>query len=214
MRIKVILFDLDGTLIDSAEDIGLILRKTLKDIGLEELHPGDIRKYIGGGVKSLLEKVLGDKFKEEYVELFRKHYLSNPVIYTKPYEGVPEVLRDLKSKGLKLAVVSNKLEELSREILNRLELLDYFDFVAGGDTFSEKKPSPLPVLKSLEVLGEKPEDSLIVGDTEADIVAGKSAGTKTALASWGYVRLNSEKPDFVFKKPAEILSVLDSLGSS
>ena len=213
MRIKVILFDLDGTLIDSAEDIGLILRKTLKDIGLEELHPGDIRKYIGGGVKSLLEKVLGDKFKEEYVELFRKHYLSNPVIYTKPYEGVPEVLRDLKSKGLKLAVVSNKLEELSREILNRLELLDYFDFVAGGDTFSEKKPSPLPVLKSLEVLGEKPEDSLIVGDTEADIVAGKSAGTKTALASWGYVRLNSEKPDFVFKKPAEILSVLDSLGS-
>ena len=213
MRIRAVLFDLDGTLIDSAEDIGLALRKTLKDIGLEELYPDDVRKYIGGGVKALLERVLGDKFREEYVELFRRHYLSNPVVYTKPYEGVPEVLEELKKRNVKLAVVSNKLEELSREILKRLNLLDYFDFVAGGDTFPEKKPSPLPVLKSLEVLGEEAEDSLIVGDTEADIVAGKSAGTKTALASWGYVRLNSEKPDFVFKKPAEILSVLDSLGS-
>ena len=214
MRLRAVLFDLDGTLIDSAEDIGLALKKTLKDIGLEELYPDDVRKYIGGGVKALLERVLGDKFREEYVELFRRHYLSNPVVYTKPYEGVPEVLKELKGKGVKLAVVSNKLEELSREILRRLNLLDYFDFVAGGDTFPEKKPSPVPVLKTLEILGEEPGGALIVGDTEADIVAGKSAGTSTALASWGYVRINSVKPDFVFKKPLEILSVLDSFGGS
>ena len=214
MRLRAVLFDLDGTLIDSAEDIGLALKKTLKDIGLEELYPDDVRKYIGGGVKALLERVLGDKFREEYVELFRRHYLSNPVVYTKPYEGVPEVLKELKGKGVKLAVVSNKLEELSREILRRLNLLDYFDFVAGGDTFPEKKPSPVPVLKTLDILGEEPGGALIVGDTEADIVAGKSAGTSTALASWGYVRINSVKPDFVFKKPLEILSVLDSFGGS
>lgn len=214
MRLRAVLFDLDGTLIDSAEDIGLALKKTLKDIGLEELYPDDVRKYIGGGVKALLERVLGDKFREEYVELFRRHYLSNPVVYTKPYEGVPEVLEELKGKGVKLAVVSNKLEELSREILRRLDLLDYFDFVAGGDTFPEKKPSPVPVLKTLDILGEEPGGALIVGDTEADIVAGKSAGTSTALASWGYVRINSVKPDFVFKKPLEILSVLDSFGGS
>ena len=214
MRLRAVLFDLDGTLIDSAEDIGLALKKTLKDIGLEELYPDDVRKYIGGGVKALLERVLGDKFREEYVELFRRHYLSNPVVYTKPYEGVPEVLKELKGKGVKLAVVSNKLEELSREILRRLDLLDYFDFVAGGDTFPEKKPSPVPVLKTLEILGEEPGGALIVGDTEADIVAGKSAGTSTALASWGYVRINSVKPDFMFKKPLEILSVLDSFGGS
>ena len=214
MRLRAVLFDLDGTLIDSAEDIGLALKKTLKDIGLEELYPDDVRKYIGGGVKALLERVLGDKFREEYVELFRRHYLSNPVVYTKPYEGVPEVLKELKGRGVKLAVVSNKLEELSREILRRLNLLDYFDFFAGGDTFPEKKPSPVPVLKTLEILGEEPGGALIVGDTEADIVAGKSAGTSTALASWGYVRINSVKPDFVFKKPLEILSVLDSFGGS
>ncbi len=214
MRIKVILFDLDGTIIDSAEDIGLALKKTLEDIALEELYPDDIRKYIGGGVKALLEKVLGDKFKEEYVELFRKHYLKNPVVYTKPYEGVPEVLNELKSRGFKLAVVSNKLEELSREILKRLSLLEYFDFVAGGDTFPEKKPSPTPVIKTLDILSELPENALIVGDTEADIQAGKNAGTKTALAEWGYVRINSVKPDIILKHPTELLRHLNSFSGS
>lgn len=210
MRIKVVLFDLDGTLIDSAEDIGLALRKTLRDIGLEELYPEDVRKYVGGGAKALLEKVLGDKFREEYVEIFREHYLSNPVVYTKPYEGIVEVLKELKERSVKLAVVTNKLEDISREILKRLGLLEYFEFIAGGDTFPEKKPSPLPVLKSLEKLNEEPAKALVVGDTEADILAGKAVGTKTALASWGYVKLNSVKPDHTLKKPEEILEVLDS----
>jgi len=208
MRIEAILFDLDGTLIDSAEDIGLALRKTLKEIGLEEYYPQNIRNYIGGGVKALLERILGDKFKEDYVVIFRKFYLENPVVYTRPYEGIPEILSDLKDKGYRLAVVSNKLEELSREILKRIGLIDYFDFIAGGDTFSEKKPSPVPVLKTLETIGGEPSYSLIVGDTEADIVAGKDAGIKTALAKWGYVRLNSVKPDFILNIPRDLMKIL------
>jgi len=208
MRIEAILFDLDGTLIDSAEDIGLALRKTLKEIGLEEYYPRNIRNYIGGGVKALLERTLGDKFKEEYVELFRKFYLENPVVYTRPYEGIPEILSDLKNKGYRLAVVSNKLEELSREILKRIGLIDYFDFIAGGDTFPEKKPSSVPILKTLEIMGVEPSSSLIVGDTEADIVAGKEAGIKTALAKWGYVKLNSVKPDFILNLPRDLVKIL------
>ncbi|RUM28563.1 MAG: phosphoglycolate phosphatase [Aquifex sp.] len=205
---EAILFDLDGTLIDSAEDIGLALRKTLKEIGLEEYYPRNIRNYIGGGVKALLERTLGDKFKEEYVELFRKFYLENPVVYTRPYEGIPEILSDLKNKGYRLAVVSNKLEELSREILKRIGLIDYFDFIAGGDTFPEKKPSSVPILKTLEIMGVEPSSSLIVGDTEADIVAGKEAGIKTALAKWGYVKLNSVKPDFILNLPRDLVKIL------
>ncbi|GAB6065579.1 HAD family hydrolase [Aquifex pyrophilus] len=211
MCVNAVLFDLDGTLIDSAEDIALALKKTLKEIGLEEYYPKDIRPYIGGGVKALLERVLGDKFREEYVELFRKYYLENPVVYTRVYEGVPEVLEKLKEDKVKLAVVSNKLEELSREILRRLGIINYFEFIAGGDTFPEKKPSPLPVIKTLEHLGIEPQKAIIVGDTEADILSGKGAGTITALAEWGYVRLNSEKPDFVLKKPEDLLKILDSL---
>ena len=208
--LKVILFDLDGTLIDSSKDIGLALKKTLREIGLEDRYPDRIEKYIGGGVKALLERVLGEDFKEEYVEIFRKYYMENPVVYTKPYENIPKVLKELKGMNFKLAVVSNKLEDLSKEILKRLELIQFFDFIAGGDTFPEKKPSPLPVLKTLEILGEEPEKSLIVGDTEADITSGKEAGTKTALAKWGYVKLNSVKPDFELQTPEDILKIVKS----
>ncbi len=206
---KAILFDLDGTLIDSADDIALALEKTLRDLNMTDRIPSDVRKLVGGGARALLEKVLGEDFREEHVEIFRKHYLSNPVVYTKPYEGIPEVLKDLKSRGLKLAVVTNKLNDVTMEILKKLNLKEFFDFVAGGDTFEEKKPSPLPVVKTLSYLKVEPSLSLIVGDTQADIDAGRGAGTKTALALWGYVKLNGAEPDFKLSKPEDILRLIE-----
>jgi len=204
---RALLFDLDGTLIDSAEDISLSLKLTLEEVGMLEKMPADVRRLVGGGVKALLEKVLGEDFREEYVAIFRKHYKNNPVVHTQPYEGIPEVLCKLKSEGLKLAVVTNKLEELSIEILKRLDLLEYFDIVVGGDTFEEKKPSPVPVIRTLNFLGVKPEEALMVGDTETDILAGRSAGTRTALAQWGYIRINSIEPDLYLKTPFDLLSL-------
>jgi len=204
---KAVLFDLDGTLIDSAEDIALALRLTLEELGMEDRMPSGVRNLIGGGVKALLEKVLGDDFREYHVKVFRKHYIGNPVVNTKPYPGIVDTLRSLRGRGVSLVVVTNKLEELSVEILKRLGMLELFDLVVGGDTFSEKKPSPLPILKSLEFVGVESSQSLMVGDTSADIEAGKKAGVKTALAGWGYVRLNSIKPDYILNSPEEILSL-------
>ncbi|WP_457600128.1 HAD family hydrolase [Hydrogenivirga sp.] len=203
---KAVLFDLDGTLIDSADDIALSLRLTLDELGMSERMPEDVRRLIGGGVKALLQKVLGEDFREEYVKVFRKHYLSNPVVYTRPYEGIPELLTELKKGGVLLAVVTNKLEELSTEILKRLGMLSLFEIVVGGDTFGEKKPSPIPLLKALEFMGVEPEESLMVGDTSADIQAGRNAGTKTALAEWGYVQLNSAEPDLYLSSPEDLLN--------
>ncbi len=204
---RAFLFDLDGTLIDSAEDIALCLKLTLEEIGMEDRMPEDVRGLIGGGVKALLERVLGKDFREDHVGIFRRHYLSNPVVHTRLYPGVEEVLRTLKRRGKVVAVVSNKLEELSKEILKRLGVLDLIDLVVGGDTFEEKKPSPVPVKRTLELIGCGPEEAVMIGDTEADIVAGKGAGTKTALALWGYVRINSERPDYTLKAPGDILSL-------
>jgi len=204
---RVFLFDLDGTLIDSAEDIALSLRLTLKEIGRTDRMPADVRKLVGGGIRVLLEKVLGDEFREEHALIFRKYYMANPVVQTRPYCGVPEVLWELKGRGKLLAVVTNKLEEISVEILKRLDLLDLFDAVVGGDTFGEKKPSPLPILETLRMLGETPENALMIGDTSTDIAAGFSAGTRTALALWGYVKPGDLKPDFILKKPQDILSL-------
>lgn len=209
MRIDTFLFDLDGTLIDSADDIALSLRLTLKDLGKEDLMPQDVRKLIGGGVRALLEKVLGEEFRKEHVSLFREHYLRNAVVHTELFPGVEEVLHELRAKGKTLVVITNKMKLLTDKILEELGIDELFDLVVGGDSFPEKKPSPLPVLKSLEITGGKPERSIIVGDTAADIEAGRSAGTKTALAAWGYVKLNSLQPDYVFESPKDILLFSD-----
>ncbi len=207
---KALLFDLDGTLIDSAQDIALALEKTLKQVGLIHKMPDDVRPFVGGGVKALLERVLGEDYREEFVEIFRSNYRENPVVYTRPFEGVVETLKVLKEAGLRLAVVSNKPEDLSVEILRRLDLADMFDFIAGGDTFPEKKPSPLPIIETLKILDADPCESVMIGDTEADLVAGKGAGTKTALAQWGYVKINSSKPDFYLKRPQDLLDIFNS----
>ncbi len=101
------------------------------------------------------------------------------------------------------------MEDLCKRILKELRLDGYFEVVVGGDTFEEKKPSPLPVLKTLEILGISPEDTLMVGDTDADITAGRLAGVKTALAKWGYVRLNGTQPDFFLEEPRELVKIFE-----
>ncbi len=204
---KAVLFDLDGTLIDSADDIALALKSALQEIGMIHKMPPEVRTLVGGGVKALLEKVLGKEFREDYVSVFRKHYIANPVVHTKPYEGIVETLTTLRKEGVATAVVTNKLEDLSLRILKELGMLDLFDLVVGGDTYPEKKPSPMPVRKTLERINVSPSEALMVGDTWADIEAGKRAGTKTALASWGYVKVKEEDPDYKLDKPEDILNL-------
>ena len=208
---NAVIFDLDGTLIDSAKDIGLALRRTLDEIGMPFLMPEDVSRLIGGGVRALLERVLGEKFREEHVKIFRKHYFEKPVFYTRPYEGVPETLEKLKDLGIPMLVVTNKMEDLSREILKILGLDRYFELIVGGDTFGEKKPSPLPIKKALENLGLEPASALMVGDTDSDIIAGRLAGTRTAVALWGYVHSTTEIADFELKTPLEIVSLAEQV---
>ena len=208
--LKAVFFDLDGTLIDSYVDIGIHLNATLRDFGRDEVDIQSVRHMIGGGAKSLLARFF-DKDLEEALSVFRNYYMEKPVIYTKPYNGVEDILRKLKDMGFYLGVITNKMEALSRRILEHLNLDSYFNLVIGGDTFEEKKPSPLPVIKALELLGISKNEALMIGDTDADITAGKLAGTKTALALWGYVKHNGQKPDFFLESVYEIDDLIKRL---
>lgn len=208
MHIKALLFDLDGTLIDSYRDIGIHLNRTLRDFGLQEVNIESVKSMIGGGARELLRRFFPDGNIEEALKVFRSYYMQEPVIYTRPFEGIPQVLARAYSRGIKLAVVTNKMETLSRLILKRLDLLEYFSLIVGGDTLSEKKPSPLPVTYALKELGVSPAEALMVGDTEADLTAGRLAGTKRGLAKWGHVKIEREVPDFEFEKPSDLLSLL------
>ncbi|MDW8294840.1 MAG: HAD-IA family hydrolase [Aquificaceae bacterium] len=208
MSLKAVLFDLDGTLIDSYRDIGIHLNRTLKDFGKPQIDIEGVRHLIGGGARELLRNFFTDGLLEEALEVFRGYYLAEPVIHTRPFKGIQEVLERAKDRGVRLAVVTNKMEELSRLILKELGLMDYFFLLVGGDTYSEKKPSPLPLLETLKVLGVSPREALMVGDTETDLKAGRLAGTKRGLALWGYVKVSEEVPDYLFEKPEDMLEFM------
>ncbi|ADO45174.1 HAD-superfamily hydrolase, subfamily IA, variant 3 [Hydrogenobacter thermophilus TK-6] len=207
MRLKLFIFDLDGTLIDSYMDIGMCVNGVLRSMGRQEIEPDSVKNWIGGGARGLLEKLFPSEEIDRALELFRKYYRENPVVYTKAYKGIREVLTHLKAMEKRLAVVTNKMEDLSVEILKRLNLYHYFDMVVGGDTFPEKKPSPVPIKEVLRWLGVDAKEAVMIGDTDADVRAGKDAGVWTALANWGYVRMDGVKPDFVLHKPEDIINL-------
>ncbi|MEJ7554171.1 MAG: HAD-IA family hydrolase [Aquificaceae bacterium] len=204
MHLKAILFDLDGTLIDSYRDIAIHLNKTLKDFNKPQVEIQEVKYMVGGGARELLKRFFQDGILEEALKVFREYYLKEPVIHTKPFDGIMEVLERARSKGIELAVVTNKMESLSKVILQELSMAEYFSVVIGGDTLSEKKPSPLPVLEALRHVGALPSEAIIVGDTEADLKAGRLAGVKRGLALWGYVKVQEEVPDFELHSPSDL----------
>lgn len=205
--LRVVLFDLDGTLIDSYMDIGIHLNNTLRYFGLKEVDIQSVKYMVGGGARELLKRFFQERLEEALI-VFRESYMKEPVIYTKVFDGVPYVLEKLKGMGLYLGIVTNKMEVLTKKILQKLDIAHYFDIVIGGDTYSEKKPSPLPILKAMEFFKESPDKTLMVGDTETDLIAGKKANVKTALASWGYVGQNGTIPDYYLRAPIELVELV------
>jgi phosphoglycolate phosphatase len=212
-QLDAYLFDLDGTLIDSSKDIAISANYALKSLGFKQLDEDKIIKHVGYGGENLIRNILpvnDEEIIKKAVNIFREYYFANPVKYTKPYKGIPEVLKLLKEKGKKLAVITNKYENISIQILEKLELIDFFDIVIGGDTYENKKPHPEPILKALEKL--KTKKSIMIGDSEADINAGKSAGINTALVLYGFGNPDKIKnlyPDIIFEKSDDILEALN-----
>ena len=208
---QLLIFDLDGTLVDTSKDITNALNYAIKPYAIRELTVEDTIQLVGEGISRLIEK-LAEKtssgHKEEMRNRFLEYYEKHLTDYSTVYPQVRQTLEALRS--YKKAVISNKRERLSRILLERLNLLDYFVFIGGSDSFPEKKPSPVPILDTLRQLGVKPQDTMIIGDSNFDIEAGKRAGTKTVAVSYGYRdKKYLQDADYIIDSFQDLVLILD-----
>jgi len=186
---ELLIFDLDGTLIDSSEDIAWSVNRTLERLGFEPLTYSVILSYIGWGVKMLLNQALPDDSKQlldEAKGIFLDLYGRHLTIKTRPYPGVEETLHALHGRGLKMAIVTNKPISFTREILDALSLTPLFTPVLGGDSVRRKKPDPESAETVLRAHDISPARALFIGDSRIDIETGKAAGTATIGAAYGF----------------------------
>ncbi len=209
---QYILFDLDGTLIDSKLDLANALNESFEHFGLKKLPNEKIYSFVGNGVRRLIEDSLGflgklDMFPYVFNH-FLTHYHEHLLDNTKLYEGMDEVLEILKKRNRKMFVVSNKSEIFAKEILKGLGVDHYFEQIVGGDTFPYKKPHPQPVIEILRKYGAKRDLSLMVGDSENDIEAAKAVGLYVGWAAYGFrdeTILKKYTVDFVIQRPLDLL---------
>ncbi|MDI6728113.1 MAG: HAD-IA family hydrolase [Thermodesulfovibrionales bacterium] len=212
MPVKLIIFDLDGTLIDSSIDITNAINYAIEPYGVKPVTVEETIGLVGEGITRLMGKILDRSQTKEIdkdilVDRFLEHYSSHLIDNTTVYPGVRETLERLKD--YKKAVISNKREALSTKILDDLGLLKYLDLVVGSDTTPERKPSPIPILYVLTKLNIKTEDAVIVGDSNFDIEAGKAAGIKTIAVTYGYRPLDLLKgADYLIDKMSELVNIL------
>jgi phosphoglycolate phosphatase len=210
MAIKLIIFDLDGTLVDTSIDITNALNYALKPYGLKDITVDETVKMVGEGITRLIEKLLGDEkiqARDDVIKRFLDYYSEHLIDYSSVYPYVRETLDKLN--GYKKAVISNKREYLSTELLGKLDLLKYFNLVIGSDTTSERKPSAIPVIHAVTKLAVGPQESIIVGDSNYDIEAGKKAGVKTVAVTYGYrERQYLKDADYIIDSIEELLELL------
>ena len=217
-KINTFLFDLDGTLVDSVPDLATALNLMLNDYQLPTFGEETIRHWVGNGARALVERGLNgsidiqsgyessetDKALEKFLHYYRTLKTKSTVLY----EGVHSTLTQLHDKGYSLALVTNKPSEFIPPILSSFSLSSLFSITVGGDTLSEKKPSPMPLLHVCEQLGVLPSQCVMVGDSKNDILAAKAANMKSVGLTYGYnygENISTYNPDSVFSHFSEIL---------
>ena len=221
---KALLFDLDGTLANTIPQLAIAASKSAVAIGLNPPSVETTKGFVGNGVNMLLARVIAGRFDVELKDvdpslLKRARDVFN-VEYTKGldkdynlYEGVKEGLEYFKSRGIKLAVVTNKPQMFAQPLLSYMGIKDYFDFILGGEVIPERKPDPTPLYYVLDKLQVSKDDAVMVGDSNNDIEAGNNANMTTVFFSYGYNRKDPKelKFDYGFASFNELTSLIKSL---
>ncbi|MDC3110884.1 phosphoglycolate phosphatase [Pelagibacteraceae bacterium] len=190
---KIMIFDLDGTLVDTAPDFRNSVNFMLNHYNEPPVTLEEIRDWVGYGGRELIKRTMiakqiefDDNKLDEMLAIFLSHYTENIDDDSKLYDNVKETLNFLKKENIKLSVCTNKDETLSRTLLEKLDVLHLFDYLAGAYTFENRKPHPMPLIKTLEYLDMNKNEAVMIGDSVTDLKAAQGAGIPVVLVDYGY----------------------------
>ena len=213
MKYDAVIFDLDGTLTDTLEDLKNSVNFAMREFGFPERTTDEVRSFVGNGVKRLIDLSVPENTSEEVsaecLSVFKSFYKDNSLVSTKPYDGIIPMLEKLKKDGVKTAVVTNKMHEAAVDIVN-LFFGELIDVAIGQIDGVAQKPQPDGIYSALEKLGVSKEKSIYVGDSEVDCITAKNAGIPCIGVTWGFRDreiLVGNGADFIINFPEEIFIV-------
>lgn len=217
MKLKALLLDLDGTLINTAPDMVATLNRVLTSHNQPEVDYSQASNLVSNGAKALLQygfkEQMTDDNTDELINQFLTSYADNICIESHLYAGMSELLARCDNANIQWGVVTNKPLQLSRSLLDELELLNQCSILLGGDSLPVKKPSPAPLLHCCMTLNLAPSECLYVGDHERDIIAGRDAGMDTAVALWGYIDEHQDPEtwgaNYLVNQPSGLVDLLN-----
>ena len=218
---KMVLIDLDGTLVDSAPDLAFCVDATLKQLGLPPQGLEQVRDWVGNGVEKLMRRALSgdidgapdEALLKRAMPVFLKLYEHNLAQRSRLYPGIREGIALLKAQGILLGCVTNKIARFTEPLLKQLGVRDEFGIVVSGDTLAEKKPHPAPLLHAAQFFNVAPHESLMVGDSVHDVEAARAAGFQVACVSYGYnhgADIRAAHPDAVIDSLLELPALFSS----
>lgn len=215
MKTDTVIFDLDGTLLNTLEDLADSTNYAMRAFGLKERSINEVRNFVGNGVDVLIERAVEGAIPKEQelecLDVFKQHYSKNMDNKTKPYDGIMDVIKELLKRGYHIAIVSNKFDAAVKG-LN----VDYFEglfpvAIGASDTVA-KKPAPDSVIKALQELHSDKERAVYVGDSDVDIMTARNSGLPCISVTWGFRDEELQRSmgtDYIIHKPEELLDVLD-----
>lgn len=211
---KAILFDLDGTLLNTLTDLTNAINYMLSHFNFGSMTEEGVRRLLGNGARQLVELAIGEEVSkadfETYYNFYDAYYQAHSEEATAPYEGIKEVLEAFKKRGYRLAVISNKQDAAVKALIKR-QFPGLFEFALGVTEDGIKKPDPRMVEKVLNAMDLKPNEVYLVGDSEADIETGKNANLEVVACLWGFRDMKDLaplKPEFIVGKPYDLLKVI------
>lgn len=219
-RPKMVLVDLDGTLVDSVPDLAFCVDEMMVALGMPRRGEPSVRQWVGNGVQRLVERALVDDVDgmpdqalfDRALPIFMALYSENTSRRSHLYDGVIEGLDYLRRSGFRLACVTNKPEQFTLPLLADLGIADHFELVVSGDSLPKRKPDPLPLLYAAEQLGFDPHECLMIGDSRSDVKAARAAGFQIVCMSYGYNHgedIRNYGPEAVIDSMTELQSLLE-----